>query len=93
MKNVTIMDRVTARMGDMVEELAEKVINSSLMTRIEEKIIGEDYMPKGRLIVRRVTIEEETSDRLCKCPEPIEGSTVNRIVYCAVCQGVIEVIS
>lgn len=95
MKIQGAIKRVTERMGDIIEEQAERIVNSSIMERIEEHMIGNDYMPRGtkRYAVKKITIEGDQSDRLCKCPEPIEGSIVNRIQYCAVCQGVMEVIS
>lgn len=79
------LEELSKRISNRLEDGLERIISSSILATMENKIVGGSFMPRG--------YREKPSDRLCKCPKPEDGTIIDRIVYCAICQGVIRVIS
>ena len=82
---------LTEKLGLKLENGIERIINSHMLKRIEDGIIGDDYMPRGRKEATKTIDVEHTEpyDRMCICPMRINGTVFEDKVYCAVCQGLI----
>ena len=81
----TKFKKVCNKLVDRLEDGCERVISSSVLATMEKRLIGGNYMPRG--------YKPKAKDRLCSCPKPVEGAMVDRIQYCGICQGVIEVVA
>lgn len=80
---------LTERLGIKLEEGIERVINSHLLKEMENRVIGDDFMPRKKKTPIPTIPKDEHNDRMCNCPTPINGSVVDGIVYCAICQGIL----
>ncbi len=83
--------------GDKIEEGMERLVNSHTLKVMEDKVIGDDFMARAKKSYPLRPVPRDThipaSERLCLCEPYIEGTVVDGIQYCALCNGVVSLIS
>ena len=78
-------NKISDKLGDRVIDGIERIITSSILATMEKHVIGSSFMPRG--------YKEPLKDRLCECPNPEDGTILDRKVYCAICKGVRRVVA